>query len=285
MNDVLVLGANGQLGHDLCHVLSENKVSYTPWSRSELDATKACLSQSFEKIDQLPKFIINCIATTNVDGCEDNVDNAFLVNSSFVYKLARFCNEKQITLIHFSTDYIFDGTKTTAYTEDDQANPLNVYGLSKYAAEVAIANYHNKYFIFRVSSLFGKAGASGKGGNFITTMQRLGAQLDKVSVISDQITCPTATLDIARCVTHFITADIKDYGIYNCASSNSCSWFEFAESIFVLSGLDKNKVQPASFSGYKFKAKRPKLAVLDTSKLKKYYTMATWGKSLTEYFN
>lgn len=282
MTQVLIIGANGQLGSDLCRIFTQDKVDYLALSRSELDVTKDDVTDVLDKY--AADIIINCIATTNVDGCEDSPEVSFTVNAAFVFKLAKFCNSRRITLFHFSTDYVFEGTKQTPYLEDDYTNPLNIYGLSKYAGEVAIRNYHDKFFIFRVSSLFGIATASGKGGNFITTMQRLGMERESISVISNQYTCPTATLDIARCVSHFIRSNICDYGIYNCVSNNSCSWFEFAQKIFILSGLDITKLKHAEFSTYKFKARRPKYAILDNSKLKKYYIMPNWETSLNEYF-
>lgn len=281
--NILIFGANGQLGTDLVRVFTEQNLSFDAVTRHDFDVLTDNLDDKFA--NATPLYIINCIATTNVDGCETDPDLAFRINASFAYCLAKFCHAKNIRLIHLSTDYIFDGTKTEEYTESDEPNPLNIYGLSKYAGELAIQNYHDKYFIFRVSSLFGKAGASGKGGNFITTMQNLAAKLDTVSVIADQITCPTSTLSIAKCITHFIVNDIQDYGIYNCVSSNSCSWFDFAKRIFQLSGLNEKKLLPLSFANYNFKAKRPKSGVLAVNKLNKYYTMPTWQESLQIYFN
>jgi dTDP-4-dehydrorhamnose reductase len=280
--EILILGANGQLGSDLVRVLSVQQLNFISLTRPEFDVLKDDLAAKL--VGHNFKYIINCIATTNVDGCEDDPDVAFCINSSFAYKLARLCKHQDITLFHISTDYVFDGLSSSPYTEDDQPKPLNIYGLSKYAGELAIQAYHTKSFIFRVSSLFGKAGASGKGGNFITTMQRLGRERESVSVIANQITCPTSTLEIAKCISYFMANQIQDYGIYNCVSTNSCSWFEFAQAIFCHSNLDSQKVQPADFATYAFKACRPQYAVLTTDKLAKYYRMPTWQASLAAYF-
>ena len=281
MSKVLILGANGQLGSDLVKVCKHENIKHIPVTSDEFNALHDDLASKL--LVHKPDYIINCIATTNVDGCEEGSMLAFNINTDFVYNLAKFCDTNNITLIHISTDYIFDGSKTTPYLETDLPNPQNIYGLSKYAGEMAVQSYATKYFIFRVSSLFGKAGASGKGGNFITSMQRLGQERDTVTVIADQITCPTATSDIARCIIHFIKKQIDDYGIYNCVSSNSCSWFEFARAIFILLGLD-TKVEPISFASYKFTARRPKYSALSTAKLSKYYQMSTWQEGLTKYF-
>jgi dTDP-4-dehydrorhamnose reductase len=282
---IVILGANGQLGSDLVSICKQNNISFTPVTQDDFNALTDDLGAKI--LDKIPgvSHIINCIATTNVDGCETNSDLAFNLNASFAYKLTKLCNDINITLFHISTDYVFDGTKTDLYLETDIPNPLNVYGLSKYAGDMAITRYALKYFIFRVSSLFGRAGASGKGGNFITTMQRLGRERDVVSVIANQITTPTATLDIARAILHFINNKVDDYGVYNCVSSNSCSWYDFAQAIFKLSGLDEAKLHKADFDSYKFVAKRPKYAVMSTAKLSKYYQMPQWQDSLNEYFS
>ena len=278
----LILGSNGQLGSDLVKICKQEDINHIPVTRNEFDALHDDLASKL--LIHKPDYIINCIATTNVDGCEDASLLAFNINTDFVYGLAKFCSENNITLIHISTDYVFDGSKNTPYLETDSPNPQNIYGISKYAGELTVKAYATKYFVFRVSSLFGRAGASGKGGNFITTMKRLGQERDSITVIADQITNPTATLDIARCIIHFIKNQIKDYGIYNCVSSNSCSWFEFAQAIFEKAGLDKDKVLPVNFASYKFIASRPKYSVLSTAKLAKYYQMPTWQQGLDEYF-
>ena len=280
MSKVLILGSNGQLGSDLVKICKHQDIKYIPVTRDGFDALHDDIAAKL--LVYKPDYIINCIATTNVDGCEVGSMLAFNINTDFVYCLAKFCNDNNITLIHISTDYVFDGNKTTPYLETDLPNPQNIYGLSKYAGEMTIQAYATKYFIFRVSSLFGEAGASGKGGNFITTMKRLEQNREPITVISDQITCPTATIDVARCIIHFIKNQINDYGIYNCVSSNSCSWFEFAQAIFIMLGLD-TKVQPVSFASYKFTAIRPKYSAMSTAKLSKYYQMPTWQQSLAEY--
>ncbi len=283
MPNILVLGANGQLGSDLVKLADYSMCNLIKITRQEVDVLTDDLAEKLSHYQ--PQYVINCVATTNVDLCEENSDQAFLINSDFSYKLAKFCNEVNAVLIHISTDYVFDGIKSSAYTELDIPNPINIYGLSKYGGEIAIKQYAKRYFIFRVASIFGKAGASGKGGNFITTILRLGNQLDTVNVIADQISCPTATLDIARCIFHFIKTKNDDYGIYHCTSVDSCSWFEFAQNIFKLGGLDINKVQPIKFDSYKFRARRPQNTIMSTDKLSKYYQMPKWYKGLQEYFN
>ncbi|TXI98327.1 MAG: dTDP-4-dehydrorhamnose reductase [Neisseriales bacterium] len=283
MAKVVILGSNGQLGSDLCKVLAPNYELINSTS-ADINAAAANVSSQLATYSDVD-YIINCIATTNVDGCESNPQQAFLVNSAFAVQLAQFCTANQIILIHISTDYVFDGTSPNAYLENDQPNPLNVYGLSKYAGEIAVKTYADKYFILRVSSLFGVAGASGKGGNFVTTMLRLAREKDNWTVISDQITCPTHTLDVARAIKALIEQQVSDYGIYNCVSSSACSWFEFTQEILRQSGQDVNKVKPISYKDYSFKALRPQYAILDSTKIAPYYVMPDYKSALSEYLS
>lgn len=283
MTKIAILGANGQLGSDLIKVLgaiATNEVIAV--RREQVDALANNVAQQLMILQDVD-YIINCVAVTNVDGCEDNSNDAFTINSSFAFQVAKFCGENDITLFHISTDYVFDGSKQTPYLESDVATPLNIYGLSKFAGDLAVAQNAAKYFIFRVSSLFGVAGAAGKGGNFVTTMVRLANEKENWTVISDQITCPTHTLDIARAINALISQQVAEYGIYNCVSSSSCSWFEFTQEI--LRAIDQNvdKVQPISYTEYKFKALRPQYGVMSVDKLAKYYQMPDYKAALHEY--
>lgn len=296
--NVIVLGSNGQLGSDIIKIFTANFMNQECVGNTIIGLTRKDINLDVNNINQdnlkqviIPQlsssslnYIINCIATTNVDKCEDDSTMAFSVNVSFVYQLAQLCNDHNATLFHISTDYIFSGNDKKSYTEEAIPSPVNIYGLSKYSGEKAIAIYHDKYFIFRVAGLFGIAGASGKGGNFITTMQHLGKTRNTIQVIADQITCPTATLAVARAIYTFINNNITNYGIYNCVSSNECSWFEFAEEIFKLSNMNINCLHKAEFANYPFIARRPQYTILDTSKISKYYKMPTWQESLAEYF-
>ena len=281
MAKIVVLGSNGQLGSDLMQVLACGNELIAS-TKVNLDASGDNVMLQLEAY-ATADYIINCIATTNVDGCEDNPQAAFVINSGFVVQLAQFCQTHDITLIHLSTDYVFDGMNKSPYTETEQPKPLNVYGLSKYAGEIAIQNYAAKHFILRVSSLFGVAGASGKGGNFVTTMLRLANEKDSWTVIDDQLTCPTHTLDIARAIKALIEQKVTEYGIYNCVSSSSCSWFEFTQEILRQTGNDPAKVQPVSYHEYKFKALRPQYGIMAVAKLSKYYVMPSYQAALSEY--
>ncbi|TXI93467.1 MAG: dTDP-4-dehydrorhamnose reductase [Neisseriales bacterium] len=282
MAKILVLGANGQLGSDLMKIFVNTTHEVCGLTQMDLDAA------SVDAASQLANYtgydyVINCIATTNVDGCEDNPDLAFVLNSAFVVKLAKFCQEQQSILIQISTDYVLDGTTDKPILETAKPNPLNVYGLSKYAGEIAVNSNCNKYFILRVASLFGIAGAAGKGGNFINTMLRLANEKDSWQVIDDQFSSPTHTLDVAQAICSLIDDKITDFGIYNCVSSTGCSWYEFTREILSLSGLNPDKVKRVSYKDYQFKAKRPQYTILDNSKLAKYHVMPDYKQALEEY--
>ncbi len=282
MTKIIVLGSNGQLGSDLMRILPSSNNIVTALTRTNFDVLSGNIELQLNQYSD-SNYIINCIATTNVDGCEDNPELAFNINSAFVTHLAKFSNKHNVTLIHISTDYVFDGQKTAPYLEEDTPNPLNVYGLAKHAGEVTIINNLKNYFILRVASLFGIAGASGKGGNFVTTILRLAKEQDSFTVINDQHTCPTHTLDIARAIKSLIDKEVTEYGIYNCVSSSSCSWFEFTLEILKLSGHDVTKVKPVSYKNYSFKANRPQYGVLNTKKLSKYHQMPDYKSALEEF--
>ena len=273
---VLLLGSNGQLGSDIVKVFEDSKIELIKYTRENFDALKDKIN--FLKVD----YIINCISYHKTDECEDFPDKSFKINSSFVYELAKYCEINDIVLFHISTDYVFDGYKHSPYNENDALNPLNIYGLSKFTGEKAIQNYLNKYFIFRVSSLFGEVGASGKGGNFVETMINLAKKEVPLKIISDQYMVPTHTLDIARVIKFFIENQIDEYGIYHVVSNGSCSWYDFTKEIFSQIKLDY-PIEKTTYKEYKTKSIRPKYSVLDNRKLSKFYKMPHWKESLREY--
>lgn len=284
IKNVVVLGASGQLGKDLVEVISaDRELNVIALTRDIFDAEINIDNLENKLSVYNPRILINCIATTNVDWCEQNSPIAWKINADFVYRLAQFCKTNQIILMHISTDYVFSGEKSYPYREYELAAPKNVYGLTKYSGELAISAYLQKYFIFRVSGLFGKYGASGKSGNFITAIQKLAKEKNELHVVEDQISNPTSTLAVARCIYYFINKNITDYGVYHCVSQDFCSWYEFAREILTISGLDAAKVKPVKYSNYPFKAKRPQNSTLSTDKIAKYYTMPTWQDSLKEY--
>ncbi|MFC3884153.1 dTDP-4-dehydrorhamnose reductase [Bacillus songklensis] len=281
MKRILLLGANGQLGTDIHFVFSSfPQYELIDVYRKDLDVEKDDIRQFFSQVEF--DILINCTSYHKTDECEDFPSKSLVVNSLAVSEMAKYCHEHDKVLYHFTTNYIFDGKKNRPYKEDDCANPLNVYGISKLAGEHFISNFHDKYFIFRVSSLFGKAGASGKGGNFVETMIQLGKQGKTIRVVDDQVMSPTHTLEIAKAVFTFIDKKIDAYGIYHCSGEGECSWYEFAKEIFVQLNMDVDLI-PILHTGYPTKAKRPVYSVLDNTKINEIYQMVNWKNSLTEY--
>lgn len=279
MTKVIVLGANGQLGSDLQKVFAESSFELIPLMRKDIDAENPQVS--FEVLNGA-HFVINCISYHKTDECEDFPEKTFQINSVFVTKLARACAEKKIKLIHISTDYVFAGDKGEPYTEQDAPRGQNLYGISKAAGEQAIQLYCPESFILRVSSLFGVAGASGKGGNFVETMIKMAKDGKDLKVVADQTMSPTHTLEIARATKSIIEKAPTKYGIYHVSGTGSCSWYEFAKTIFETANITA-KLAPVTTGEFKTKARRPQMSVLNNKKLSEIYAMPTWQKSLKEY--
>lgn len=255
----LILGANGMLGTDLCEVFPDA----VKMTHKELDITSENEVLSvLEKIR--PEVVINAAAYTDVDGCEDNQELAFAVNGKAPGYLAKGCAAVGAVLVHFSTDYVFDGSKEE-YLESDPTNPLNVYGHSKLLGEKNIIENLENYRIIRTSWLFGL-----HGKNFVETMLRLSREIETVKVVNDQFGKPTFTGDLARKVPEIISLSP---GIYHITNEGVCSWYEFAKAII-------ENVVPCSTEEFPRKAKRPKHSVLVNSKTT---PMRPWKEALKNY--
>ncbi len=281
MKKILLLGANSQLGTDIQYIFSfypqyELIIVY----RKDLDIEKDDIYQFLKQIDF--DVLINCTSYHKTDECEDFPLRSLIVNGIAVRKMAMLCNLHNKLLIHFSTDYVFDGKKNQPYVENDSTNPLNMYGVSKLTGEHFIKSLHDKFFIFRVSSLFGLAGPIEKGNNFIETVIQLGKQGKKLNLINDQVMSPTYTLEIAIAVIKFIDQNIDEYGIYHCSGEGECSWYEFAEEIFELLYMNVVLI-PVPYTSNQTKAQRPLYSALDNTKLKNFYQMKHWRDSLSDY--
>lgn len=255
---VIILGAYGMLGYDLQHVFPD-AVFYG----KELDIT--CKEKVVKTIlSGKPDVVINAAAYTDVDGCEDNADHAFRVNGEGLLNIVEACHKTSTRLVHYSTDYVFDGTKEE-YLESDTPNPINIYGRSKMFGEQKIQENMLNYLIIRTSWLFGT-----KGANFVDTMLKLSGQMDEVKVVDDQFGKPTYTMDLAK-----KTKDIIDMesGIYHLTNEGVCSWYEFASAIIP-------NVVPCSSEEFIRKAKRPKYSVLKNTKTQ---PMRHWREALNDY--
>ncbi|MEH7238307.1 dTDP-4-dehydrorhamnose reductase [Bacillus sp. JJ1562] len=281
MKKILLLGANGQLGTDIQYIFSfYPQYELINVFRKDLDLEKDDIYQFLKQIDF--DVLINCTSYHKTDECEDFPLKSFIVNGIAVREMAKFCNLHNKLFIHFTTDFVFDGEKNQPYVENDCTNPLNVYGVSKLTGEQFIKSYHDKFFIFRVSSLFGLAGPSGKGNNFVETMIQLGKQGKKLTVVDDQVMSPTHTLEIAITIVKFIEENIEEYGVYHCSGEGECSWYEFAAEIFEQLYMNVN-VTPVPHTAFPTKAKRPSYSVLDNTKINNIYQMKSWRNSLTDY--
>ena len=274
---VAVIGANGQLGTDLVEVFGEEAI---PLTHKDLDVADF---ESLKILKELkPDVIINTAAYVRVDDAELYPEKAFQVNAIGALNVAKIANEIDAVNVYISTDYVFDGTKGEPYSEEDVPNPLNVYGLSKYAGEIFTRNYSTKYYIIRVASLYGKAGASGKGGNFVEFMIQKAKRGEEIRVVDDVFMSPTYTKDAAKTLKRFLKLK-PEFGIYHMVNEGHCSWYEFTKEIFEILGWDV-EVKPIKSNELKRLAKRPRFSALKDEKLEKIgLRMRHWREALKEY--
>ncbi|HBX23503.1 MAG TPA: dTDP-4-dehydrorhamnose reductase [Desulfotomaculum sp.] len=250
---ILITGARGMLGRALEQAM-QDKHQLVLTGRDKLDTTNydRCLKViSHDK----PDLLINCAAYTQVDKCEEEIELAYRVNALGPRNLAIISNELNITLLHISSDYVFDGNKGFGYLEDDFKNPLSVYGKSKSLGEDYITTLTNKFYIVRTSWLFGA-----NGNNFIKTMLSLGKTRESLTVVNDQFGIPTYTKDLARAIALLI--EKPAYGIYHITNSGYTNWYEYARLIFELADYKIN-VHPVSTEQFKRPAPRPPYSVLE----------------------
>jgi len=274
---VAVIGANGQLGTDLVEVFGEEAI---PLTHKDLDVTDF---ESLKILKELkPDVIINTAAYVRVDDAELYPEKAFQVNAIGALNVAKIANEINAVNVYISTDYVFDGTKGEPYAEDDVPNPLNVYGLSKYAGEIFTRNYSTKYYIIRVASLYGKAGASGKGGNFVEFMVQKAKNGEEIKVVDNMFMSPTYTKDVARMLKKFLELR-PEFGVYHMVNEGYCSWYEFTKAIFEILGWEV-EVKPIKSNELKRLAKRPQFSALKNKKLEELgLKMRLWREALGGY--
>lgn len=279
---VLVTGSNGQLGQAIQSIVGNHpSIDFVFCSSSELDITSLNECDAFFQKHK-PQFCINTAAYTAVDKAESQPDKANLINVIGVKNIAEVCKKHNSTLIHISTDFIFDGTSVIPYSEKDSPNPTSVYGQTKLNGEIVIQNVLDKHFIIRTSWVYSQF-----GNNFMKTMLRLGNEKDSLSVVNDQIGTPTNAVDLAETLiliirTQHLTPNTKNlYGVYNFSNEGQCSWYDFAKEIFKLNNFQTN-LKPISTEDYPTIAKRPKYSVLDKTKFKTTFgiPIKNWKESL-----
>jgi dTDP-4-dehydrorhamnose reductase len=261
--NIIVVGGSGQLGQCLATVINNRELAYNYvfLSRAELD----CVNQ--EQIELvfkqfLPAYCINCAAYTAVDQAEEDQALAFEVNEHAVKNLALICKKHKTTLIHISTDFVFDGSSSLPLTEDISTSPLNVYGLSKLKGEQQIQELMEQYYIIRTSWLY-----SEKANNFVKTMLKLSQNRNELNVIYDQVGTPTYAMDLAEAIVKIIDDQISLYGLYHYSNEGVASWYDFAKAVFEFAEVDI-KVNPVASSAFITKAKRPHFSVMDKTKIK-----------------
>lgn len=275
---ILVTGVKGQLGYDIVKSLNENAIQCHGIDIDDLDLTDENAVNGY--MDSFrPDIVIHCAAYTAVDNAEDNKESAYNVNTNATRYIAKACRNLDATMMYFSTDYVFDGQGTRPFETDDECDPINHYGYTKWLGEQAVRETLRKFFILRISWVYGI-----NGSNFVKTMLRLSESRNELTVVSDQIGSPTYTPDVALLVTRMILS--QNYGIYHVTNEGFCSWYEFAKEIFRLAGKDI-RVIPTDTAGYPSRAKRPANSRLSKISLDKagFERLPHWQDALARYIN
>ena len=273
---VLVTGVKGQLGYDVVKDLEKRGHQPIGVDRDEMDLMDNEAIRTFI-MNLKPEAIIHCAAYTAVDKAEEEVETCYQINAESVKVISECAKELDVKLIYISTDYVFDGTKEGEYVETDLPNPINVYGASKLKGEQYVQTLLEKYYIVRISWVFGV-----NGNNFIKTMRRLGSERDELNIINDQVGSPTYTADLAPLLVDMMETD--KYGIYHATNEETCSWYEFANEIFKQSGIEV-KTNPITTNQYPTAAKRPMNSRMSKAKLKAngFNLLPTWQEALAHY--
>ena len=275
MMKILVTGANGQLGYDVVRELQKHNIECFGATRQDFDIIDFKATKDFI-FNYLPDVVIHCAAYTAVDKAEDEPELCYKVNVSATKNIAEICKKIDAKMLYISTDYVFDGAKEGFYEVEDKPNPINVYGKTKLLGEEAVQKTLDRYFIVRISWVFGE-----HGNNFVKTMLRLGAERKVLNVVADQYGSPTYTADLAPLLVEMIKTE--KYGIYHATNEGVCNWAEFAEKIFEVAKMDV-KVNRITTSEYPTKAKRPLNSRLSKEKIQKnFYILPKWVDALKRY--
>jgi len=280
---VLLIGASGQLGTDLRSSAAGRRLALVAVDHDGVDVTDAAsVSRAIDAAR--PDLVINVAAFTNVDRCEDESEHAFAVNAAGALNVAEAAAAHGARTVHVSTDYVFDGTKAppNAYAEEDEPAPLNVYGASKLAGERHVLSADPRALVVRSSSLFGVAGARGKGGNFVEAILRRAKAGEALAVVADQFMTPTYTRDLAGAILDLIASGTS--GLVHVASPVGTTWFEFAKAIVAAVGFEV-PVRPTTAAEYGAKARRPANSALATDRLESILgrRLRPWPEALHAY--
>ena len=273
---VLVTGVKGQLGYDVMNELAKRGYEGVGVDVDEMDITDARKGDEVITKAQVDK-VVHCAAYTAVDAAEDNVELCRRVNAEGTENIAKVCKRLDLPMVYLSTDYVFDGEGERPWEPDDERDPLNVYGQTKYEGELAVERNLDKYFIVRIAWVFGV-----NGKNFIKTMLNLAQNHDTITVVDDQVGSPTYTYDLARLLVDMI--ETEKYGRYHATNEGLCTWYEFAKEIFRQAGVDV-KVVPVTSEQFQAKAKRPHNSRMNKDKLEAmgFQRLPSWQDALSRY--
>lgn len=280
---IAVVGAGGQLGHDLVPALAARGAEVVPLTRAELDLSDAAQMRDAARVKEAlvgAEVVVNLAAMTRVDDCEDELDEAYAVNAVAAGRLASVACETGARLLHVSTDYVFDGGKREPYFETDAPRPVSAYGASKLAGEHLVRYRHPQHWIVRVSGLYGVAGSKGKGGNFVEAIIRRALSEGRVRVVDDQTTAPTFTAHLAARLADLI-ADAPEFGTYHLAADGETKWYDFAREIITQSGIDA-EVTAIRSGELALRAARPAYSVLRSLILE---PLPHWRDGLRDYLS
>lgn len=273
---VLVTGVKGQLGYDVMRELEKRGHTGIGVDVEEMDITDAAKVEEVIKASDV-ETVIHCAAYTAVDAAEDNVEICRRINADGTENIARVCKELDLKMIYISTDYVFNGEGTRPWEPDDEREPLNVYGETKYEGELAVEKYLEKYYIVRIAWVFGV-----NGKNFIKTMLKLSETHSELNVVNDQIGSPTYTRDLAVLLADM--AEREAYGRYHATNEGLCTWYDFAKEIFRQAGKEI-VIHPVTSEQFPSKAKRPHNSRLNKDKLEEngFRRLPAWQDALGRY--
>jgi dTDP-4-dehydrorhamnose reductase len=279
---IAVIGANGQLGSDLVAAFSENGDVACALTHSDIEISDLH-SVSHVLEDIRPQVVVNAAAMHHVENCEREPEKAFAVNALGPRNLAIVARDLGEVLMHVSTDYVFDGSKGSPYTEEDNPRPLNAYGITKLAGEHFVRATTARHFIIRTSGLYGKNPCRAKGGlNFIELILKSAKEQGEVRVVDSEVVTPTSTGELAQQIVQLSHSDC--YGLYHASAEGSCSWYEFAREIFALTDTPV-RLRVAAPDEFPIKVARPKYSVLENRALKSRGLNAfkPWREALHKY--
>lgn len=273
---IMVTGVKGQLGHDVMNELTSRGHIGVGVDIEEMDITDPEAVEAVIRESDV-EAVIHCAAYTAVDAAEDNIDICRKINAGGTMNIARVCRTLDLKMMYISTDYVFNGEGTRPWEPDDEREPLNVYGQTKYEGELAVEENLEKYFIIRIAWVFGI-----NGKNFIKTMLKLGETHDSLTVVNDQTGSPTYTLDLARLMVDMVETD--RYGRYHATNEGLCTWYEFACEIFRQAHMNVT-VTPVTSDEYPSKAKRPHNSRISKDKLDDagFKRLPAWQDALARY--